>query len=123
MGNNLFGANISGVLAKALGPGILPATLVKVTEGTVNPSNITGPKVGGTTTSHSCRGFVEDYNDFLIDGTRIKQGDKKVMLLGDTIADGKIPVQSDRVIIEGVDHLVISVSRDPDAATYTLQAR
>lgn len=124
MGNNLFGANISGVLAQALGPGLLPATLIKVTEGSVDPNNITGPKIGGGEVSYSCRGFIEDYNDSLIDGTRIEQGDKKVMLLGDTIASGKIPEQSDRVVIEGIDRVIIGpVKRDPDAATYILQVR
>lgn len=123
MGNNLFGANISGVIAKAIGPGILPASLIKVVAGTRDPSNLSGPSLNSSTTSHAARGFIDDYSAFLIDGTRIKTGDRRVMLLGDTIADNKIPVQSDRVVIEGVSWLVIKVDRDPDAATYTLQVR
>jgi hypothetical protein len=123
MGNNLFGANISKQIANALGSKLLAATLVKRTPGTRDPTN-PGGGTQPTEVSYSCRGFVDDYKTGHIDGDLVKVGDRKVTLLGDTISRGSVvPSANDKVTIEGRTYSVVAVTRDPDAATYTLQAR
>lgn len=123
MGNKLFGADIAGQLAKALGPLLLPCKLIKVTPGT----RTTGALTAGTNPTKktfSCRGMVESFATNLVDDTRILAGDRKIMILGDTLAKGIVPEPSDEVEIEGRIWIVINlIERDPDAATYVLHAR
>lgn len=122
MGLNLFGANISGQIAAALGPLLLPATLVKTTPGTRtagDPTSGTNP----TSASYPCRGMVSDYRVSTKPGDgQVAVFDKSIMLLGDTISGGAIvPTVNDRITIEGATYRIASVpARDPDAATYTM---
>lgn len=124
MGNNLFGVNISGIIARELGPAVLPATLIKQVTGT---TRTTGQLSGGktvTTSNHSCRGFIDDYTARQIDGTIVEIGDRRITLLGDTIEGGTIiPEVNDRITIEGNTYKVIRINRDPDKATYECQSR
>jgi hypothetical protein len=122
MGNNLFGANISGQLAAAMGTLLLPVTLTKrVSTGRnpLDPSAGTGLVVGSITNG---RGFMEDYAQRKIDGTTIKAGDKQISILGDTLGS-IVPEPNDEITIEGKTRTIVSVTRDPDAAMYTCQAR
>ena len=124
MGNNLFGANISGIIAREIGPGVLPAQLHKKTTTTARTSgNLTGGRTSSTSTT-PCRGFVDEYEERQIDETKIQRGDRRITLLGDTIAAGTVvPEQGDKITIEGRVYKVVNVRRDPDAATYECQAR
>ena len=121
MGNNLFGANISGQIAAALGPLLLPATLVKVMPGTrgADPTTGTNP----TSVSYSCRGMIDTYDQAeMAESAVITVLHRKVLLLGDTISSGTIaPDVNDQVTIEGKTYSVDGITdRDPDRATYTL---
>ena len=122
MGNNLFGANISGIINSVIGPSVLPATLIKITPSSRNPSDPTAG-VQPTETQHSCRGFIDDYADSVYRLSIIEQGDRKITLIGDSIAGDAIPKANDKIIIEGGTYLVKRVNRDPDAATYECQSR
>lgn len=122
MGNNLFGANISGKIAAALGPMLLPATLTKVTPGTrgADPTAGTNP----TSASYPCRGMIDTYSQAeLAESPILTALHRKILLLGDTIAAGAVvPDVSDRVTIEGATYGVDAIDeRDPDRATYTLR--
>lgn len=119
---SLFGIDIAGIIGDNLGPGLLPATLIKVTPGTRTPGSLTGG-ANATTASYSARGILVEYDDKEIDGTLVVKGDKQVLLLGATIASSKIPVPGDSVTIEGYTYNIIKVSRDPAAATYSCQVR
>ena len=122
MGNNLFGANISGAIASGLGPLLLPATLIKTV---ITPNPLPGRPDTETETEYSARGLIENYNTNEINGTRIKQSDRKISLAGDTIAGLQIPEPGDKIRIEGVTYEITSggVSRDPDRALYECQCR
>lgn len=122
MGQNLFGANISGQLAAAMGALLNPVTLIKVKPGTRNPAN---PSAGTNPTRRSfpCRGMVDSYRTSQMDGTIIKVGDRKVLVLGDTLPAGIVPEPNDEVRAESATYKVVAVERDPDAATYTIQVR
>ena len=122
MGNNLFGANISGKIAKSLGPKLLPMSLVKVVPGTRSP---TDPSSGTNPTKRNfpCRGIVDTYKTTQMDGTIVKMGDRKALLLGDTLPRGVVPEPNDEIRAEGALFTVVNVERDPDAATYLCQMR
>lgn len=121
---NLFGANIAGAIFDAMGSDMLPATLTRVTGGTRNPASLTGgPVVDETATDYACRGFVESYTAREIDGTLVRDSDRKVILLGGSLPDDIDPRPGDRVNIEGETWKVVRVERDPAGATFTCQAR
>lgn len=122
MGNKLFGKDIAGKLNQKLGPLLLPFTLLKVASGARNPA---APSNGATLTEtpHACRGILDSYRDGQYDDTIIKRGDRKALILGDSLPTGVIPQPSDKLVAEGREYNVVGVDRDPDAATYTLQVR
>lgn len=122
MGNKLFGKDIAGVLASKLGPLLLPITLQKMKSGARDPAE---PSAGATltTTSYPCRGILDSYRDSQYDDTIIKRGDRKALILGDSLPSGIIPEPSDKVVAEGRVYNVVGADRDPDAATYTCQLR
>lgn len=118
----LFGKDIAGKMAGALGKHLLVATLISKTPGT----RTAGALSAGTTpdsTQASARGIIDDYDSAQIDGTLIQKDDRRVLLLGGTISGGVVPKPGDQVTIENSTYNVIRVARDPAAATYTLQVR
>lgn len=119
---DLFGLDIAGIVADAIGPGVLDATLTKEVAGNRTEGSLTGG-MNAVPTNYGCRGFVDDYSASQIDGTLIRENDHKVTLLGGTLPSGVIPQQGDEILIEGTTYEVIKVKRDPAAATYTCQAR
>ena len=123
MGNNLFGANISGALASELGP-LLPK--VKLLKKSVS-ARTAGSLTSGRSTSYrgyTCRGILEAYDDTRFGGiTETKAGDRVILILGDTLPRGVVPTVDDRMEAEGSTFSIVGVSRDPDAATYTCIVR
>lgn len=123
MGNKLFGVDIAKIIKDEIGPGVLPATLIKVTPGTRSASD---PTAGTSPTqqSFSCRGFIDTQALRNIDGTLVEDGTKKIVLIGDTIDGGNTaPDTGDQITIEGTTYSIERVNRDPAAATYTCIAR
>lgn len=119
---NLFGIDIAGLLAQEIGPGVLPAILIVVTPGTRDPLNPTSG-VRPTEVSITGRGFIEDYEDREIDGTLVKDGDRKITLIANTFPNQPVPKSEDKITIEGTTYIIKRVARDPAAATYTCQSR
>ncbi len=130
----LFGVDIAAEINRGLGPGLLDAVLTKVTGGARTTGSLTGG-TNPTTTTHVAKGFLEEYTDFqiggtannrstdVVDGTLIQRGDRKVILLGDSINPAVVPTAGDLVTIEGEVFNIVRVQRDPAAATYTMQVR
>lgn len=123
MGNTLFGVDIAGIIATTVAPGLLPATLTQFTEGSEPVRRTSAPTV--TPVAHSCRGIWEDYDpDMVRDSVLVLAGDRKALLIGDTLPAGIVPKPGDAVTIEGLTLVVVRVeARDPAAATYLLQCR
>lgn len=118
----LFGLDIAGIVNKAMGGGLPAITLVKVTPG----QRVDGALTAGTnptTNQFPARGFVDVYSDAVIDGTLITKADRKVVVLGASIAGGQIPTKGDQIIAEGRTLEVVDVKRDPAGATYECQCR
>lgn len=123
MGNNLFGANISGKLARALGRKLLLCVLTKTTSAGHDPTNPTGGTQLTPVTTLG-RGFIEDFSASQINGTTIQKGDKTVSVLGDTLAGGRVvPEVDDQITIEGKLRTIVGIKRDPDAALYMCHCR
>lgn len=121
---NLFNANIAGKIATGLGKHMLAATLHRKTPGTRDPADPTaGLTVGASVADYGCRGMTADYTDKQIDGTLIKVGDRKILLLGGTLPDVIDPAPGDDITIEGRRWVVIRAQRDPAGAGFTCQVR
>lgn len=56
----------------------MSVTLRRTTQGAYNPS--TGGMSAGTSINYTCLVVVTEYNDFVIDGTLVKRGDKKLLV-------------------------------------------
>jgi len=122
MSNILFGTDIAAIVNQAIAPGLLDCTLIVVAKG-ARPSDPTAPRPT-VETPITGKGFTEEYSDKLIDGTRIRAGDKKIMLIANSFAGLPVPKQGDKITIEGSTFEIVgSVKRDPAAATYTCQSR
>lgn len=98
-----------------------PATLTKLTPGARGATATAG--TNPTTTNYAARGFVADYAAHLVDGTIITRQDRRVSLIGASIAGGAVPAVNDRVTIEGATYTIQKVGRDAASAMYVLQAR
>lgn len=118
----LFGVDIAAIIDSAMSGGLLDATLHQTTPGTRTPGDPTGG-TNPTTVDAACKGMVDDYADGEIDGTLVLVGDRKVLLIGNSIAGLLVPQPQDGVTIEGERYTVIRVKRDPAAATYLCQGR
>ena len=126
MGIRIAGIDVSGIINKEIGQGVLRETehnavLIKAASGTR-----TGNLTGGTNpvdTSYSCKGFIDTQNRKSVGGTLIQDGDIVIILIGDSIENGAVPVGEDKVTIEGGTYRIKMIDRDPAAATYTLLCR
>lgn len=115
---------IASNFAKLGGPvGVRPAVLIKVTPGTRTGGAVSGG-TNPTTASFAATGLITDYSAFEQQNSLIKDGDRKVMLFGASIATGAIPDPNDRVTIDGATYTIVGpIKRDPAKATYILQCR
>lgn len=96
-------------------------TLRRVTGSSYDPG--TGAVVE-TTSDTVLTGVIEEYEAERIDGGLIQQGDRKISLAAEPIAAE--PAPGDVLLIDGVEHLVITVSATysgEQPALYRLQVR
>lgn len=126
MGNKLFGVDIAKLIKDNIGPGVLDATLTTVTEGTRTPSDATAG-TNPTETAYPCKGFIDSQMVRFRNGTLVQNGNKVVVLIGDTINSGNTaPKPGDKITIESTVYLIPddgTIDRDPAAATYTCEVR
>lgn len=125
-GNELFGIDIAGIVADAIGDGLPDVTIVTTTWGARNPSDLSAGLSGTPMTITGVKGFWEDYSPNQVDGTNILLNDRKAVLIGDTLPAGYVPGQGDEITVhEDLGDVTLSVvklqSRDPAAATYVVQ--
>lgn len=115
----LFGVDIAGIIAREMGPKLLPLTLTRTALGVRIPAALTsGPT--RATTSFSGRGVVTEYAH-VQDGETVKRGAKTILILGASI--GVVPAPDDVVVIEGITATITKVDRDPAGASYVCQCR
>lgn len=124
MGNELFGVDIAGIVADNMAGQLLPVTVTRQTPGARDPNNLTGgvPQTPATVTGID--GFWEDFTRDPGPGVEVQLGDRKAVLIGDTIPAGGHPLRGDAITIEGMTLYVVKLmSRDPAAAVYVYQCR
>ena len=126
MGTDLFkgfGVDIAKELNDALGPGFPDATLVVRTLGAEDPTDLSGGRPI-TDTPHACKAILENFSQQRFQSGVIREGNRVVLILGDSLPSGVVPKSEDRVIAEGETlHLTGPVIRDPAGATYICEVR
>lgn len=122
MGNALFGVDVAGLVARHIGPGVLPVVLSEPRSAARDPAKLTGGRVPLDPILHDARGFWEDFTgkpppDVLVT-------DRKGIVLGDTLPAGVVPDSGWSMTCEGVTlRIVRRLSRDPAAAVYAFVCR
>ena len=113
---------LSGSLArqvgKALKPLMLPLTLRRTTQGAYDPITDT---YATTTTDYGCSGYVDAYSRDYEAKNLALPSDRKVVILATSLAVA--PDLTDNLILDDGTYTVHHITRDPAAATWTLQAR
>jgi hypothetical protein len=116
---NIFNADIAGKLNKAMGSLLFDVVLTKRTS-SLRSQNLTAG-IDTIERQYTGRGFVEDYTEDQIDGTRVQVGDRKITILGASIT--VVPEIGDSLTIEGATYIIVHIRRDPAGATYECQSR
>ncbi len=126
---NLFGVDIGGLLASALGGKLLPVTLKVRTPGTTydasNPTS--GPRY--TETSYACRGACE-VTETLMDGDLVRMQTGEMTILLKTISTAGIRPKAQDVVTfippgstVAQDATITEASYDPAGASALLKLR
>ena len=88
-------------LASEVGDGAFDVSIIRTTGAAANPWEAPTGTVTLPVTA-----YVSRYSRALVDGTLIKDGDRRVMIAAD---NGTVPTTTDRLRIAGVDHSIVSV--------------
>lgn len=124
MGSELFGVDIAGIVADAMGGQLLPVTITRNTDGARDPDNLTGGRAKVPTTVTGIDGFWEDFTRDPPPGVDVQLGDRKAVLIGDSIPAGGHPLKDDAITIEDQTLFMVQLmSRDPASAVYTYLCR
>lgn len=122
----LLDGELAGLVADALSDADLlkPATLIKRTPGTRNPS---APSAGTNPTevSYAAKGIEQSIVSLQASGTLVAGANAAVRLFGATIAGGQVPAPNDRITIGGTSYVIVAegVSVDAAKASYLCQCR
>lgn len=123
MGNPIYGVDISGIINDVFEGQLLEVTITKRIRGERDLANLTAGRPV-TDQTFTCNGFWEDYTGQPPAGIAVELGDRKAILIGDSIPAGAIPVRDTAITIEGQTLYVVQLQkRDPAAAVYTYQCR
>ena len=117
-----LGVDIARELNKVVGPLVNMFMLTRFTFSTRDATQLTAG-VDSFSGTYTFNGYLSDYDDFQIDGTAIKRGDRKIVLFSDSI-DSTIlpPIPGDEIDADRV-YQVVKVFKDPSGATYECQVR
>lgn len=124
MGAELFGVDIAGIVAENMAGQLFPVTVTRYTEGARDPANLTAGRPKTPATVEGIDGFWEDFTGQPPPGVELEVGDRKAVLIGDSIPAGGHPLKNDAITIEGQTLFMVQlVSRDPASAVYVYQCR
>lgn len=80
-----------------------------------------GGYTSGPPTEHPCKALVDDYSDMRRSALGIPANDRKIIILAATLTVS--PAVGHTLRAEGRDWQIVSLSRDPAAATWEVQGR
>jgi hypothetical protein len=112
---------VPGIVNGAMGSLVFRDAVLNV-PGTATPDG-EGGFIPGTPVARACKALVDDYSDYRRQALGIPANDRKIIVLAWSIAAGAVPETGHGIVAENRTWQVISVVRDPAAATYELQAR
>jgi hypothetical protein len=125
---DIFGLDIAGIVNDSLeaAGGLVPAVLIKVTPGVVDPAARTSG-AQPTTQELPCKGVIEDYTAYEVAQGLVQAGERRILLLARSIEGGAVPAPNDQIRIEDSTYRIgegnDAVKRDPAAATYICRSR
>lgn len=119
-----LGVDIPALIDASLSDSLLPATLVKFSPGVPSSSMLTAG-ANPEKKTYPCRGVVTDYSAYEMAQGLVKLGERKILLIANSIASAQVPEPNDQIQIEGGTWRVCEqgVTRDPAAAAYTCKVR
>ena len=117
----IFGVNLAKELAKGMKAGLPKGTLEVVTQGSPSAGALTSG-ANPATSRYTFSGTME-YATSQIEETLTEFGERTILILGGTLPEGVAPKPGDRIVFEGGTFNVVSVERDPAAATYSCGVR
>lgn len=124
MGNSILGVDIAGIIGDVFGGQLLDVTVTKRERGARNPAALTAGRPVVPQVFTGISGFWDDYTGMPPAGIEVKLGDRRAVLIGDTIPAGLVIDRDDSITIEGATLFVVQLeSRDPAGAVYTYQCR
>lgn len=124
MGNPIMGVDIAGIVAEVFGGQLADVTITRRTRGARNPAALTAGRPVVPEVVEGITGFWDDYTGLPPAGIELKLGDRRAVLIGDTIPVGGHPEVDDAITIEGETLYMVKLeSRDPAAAVYVYQCR
>lgn len=121
----LFGVDIQGIIATAIPKGMMPEiTLTVHTAGTPTPGNLIGG-VHPVANSYKTRGMTERFRKKFQNGPNTwVESTHRVMLIAKPLADLGIEPQAENTLTTPDGTMtILSVERDPAAATYSCYCR
>lgn len=117
-----LGVDFMGIMGAVFRDKVDKYTLTRYTDTARTPGQLTDGK-NPTSVNYSFSGYMLEYNEHQIDGTSIRKGDRKVVVIIDTLDLAAVPpVPGDRITADRV-YEVISVGVDPSGATAECQVR
>lgn len=128
MGNEIFGIDVAGIVADSLGEGLFSVSITREVRGVRDPNNLTGGVQQLPPRTFAAVGFWEDFTGQPPPGVDLELNDRKLVLLGDTIEPGGLPLRNDMATVhepigDASLFVVQMLSRDPAAATYVFLCR
>jgi len=124
VGIKIAGIDVAALVNANIAPALsdIPVTLTKYTTGT---RTALSASAGTNSTNQTATGvgLMETYGINQVDGTLIQAGDRKVLIIAESLSPALVPDTGDQLVIEGITLIVVNVERDPAGATYTCQAR
>lgn len=119
---SLFGVNIANIVANATKGQLNNAVITVYSHGERDQNNLTGGKQLNPV-DINCEGIWTDFSSRDIDEQIVLTGDRKAMIIGNTLG-GVLPKAGDRVVMDNETmHIVRLLDSDPARATYTFQCR
>lgn len=111
---------LAKTIASALAGVVYPITIHRTTGGSYDTgTNIFTP---GATVPYVARGMVDSFSPTEIHAGLVQPTDRKVTLLAQGLTIIPTPA-TDKVVIDGAELSILSVSSDPARATWQLQVR
>lgn len=119
-----LGVDLAAKMYAVFGSKVNSFTLTRHTFTARTPGSLTAG-TNESTANHSCKGYLAEYDDNLLEATTIRKGDRMAVLLADSFSDQTVlpPIAGDSLTADSIAYEVISVERDASAAEYVCQLR